>query len=134
MKRHVKLLALLPLLALAAACVNVRATPLGPQAAQYPAVHQDSVAVYLDEADIPGGFEKLAVLFADGEATWTNERQMVNAARKRAGRIGANAIVIGEFKEPSSLAQVASVVFDAPVSRRARFLAVRVHADDHAHD
>lgn len=129
MKRSIKLLALLPLLALAAACVNVRATPLGPQAAQYPPVMFEQVVVYETEDDIPAEYEKLAVLFADGEANWTNERQMVDAARKKAGRIGANAIVIGEFKEPSSLAQVAGVIFDAPVSRRARFLAVRIRTD-----
>ncbi len=124
------------LLALASACVNVHTTRLGPERESYPPVHRDEVMVYETEADIEGGFEKIAIVFTDAEANWTNERQMINAARKRAGELGANALVIGEFREPGGLAQVAAVVFDAPVKRRARFLAVRVHHpedDDHVH-
>jgi hypothetical protein len=118
-----------PLLAMAAACVNVQAMRLGPGTA-YPSVPKEEVRVYEDEADVSGPFEKLAVLYADGDVDMTSPRQMIDAARKKAGRMGANAIVIGEFREPRFSTRVAAAVLDVPVERRARFLAIRTGVDD----
>jgi len=122
--RSLRLLVPAALLA-ASACVNVNATRLGP-VRDLPPVHPDDVWVYQDEDDIDGDFDRVAVIYVDGDANTTNQRQMINAARKKAGRLGANAIVLGRFRDPSTLSQIAAVVLDVPVSRRAEFLAVRV--------
>ncbi|HEU0051946.1 MAG TPA: hypothetical protein VFQ39_02170, partial [Longimicrobium sp.] len=60
-----------PLLAMAAACVNIQATRLGPGRA-YPPVPKEEVQVFEDEGDVPGSFEKVAVLYADGDADLTS--------------------------------------------------------------
>lgn len=112
----------------AAACVNVNATRLGP-VREYAPVHPDNVFVFHEEADIEAAYEPVAMIYVDGDANTTSERQMINAARKKAGRLGANAIVLGRFRDPSAVTQIAAAVLDVSVSRRAQFLAVRVEPD-----
>jgi hypothetical protein len=122
--RILRLFAPLALVAMTA-CVNVNATRLGP-VRDLPPVHPDNVWVYQQEMDIEGEFDRVAVIYVDGDANTTNQRQMINAARKKAGRLGANAIVLGRFRDPSAVTQIAAAVLDVSVSRRAEFLAVRV--------
>lgn len=127
-RKSLKNLLVLPLLALAAACVTVRATPLGPQTYHEP-VPRDLVAVYETEDDVPAEFEQIALLWAEGDTDVTNERQMIDAARKKAGQLGANAIILGEIREPRFSTRVAAAVLDIPVQRKARFTAIRVVTD-----
>jgi hypothetical protein len=119
-------LSLVPVLALLGACVSVEATRLG-EPARYPAVAQDEVRVYRSESEIPQPFERVAVLWLEGDSELTSRRQMVDAARKKAGRMGANAIVLGEFKEPSTLERVAGAILDVQTEWETQVLAVRIH-------
>lgn len=133
MNARLKLL-VVPLLAFAGACVNVRAMPLGP-AKGYAPVPREQVLVYRSEDEVPHPFEQIAVLYAEGDTDVTDERQMIDAARKKAGQLGANAIVLGEFREPRFSTRVAAAVLDLPTSRKAQFLAVRVNTEaDEDHD
>ena len=125
--RTLRLLAPLALVFMAA-CVNVNATRLGP-VRDLPPVQPENVFVYQDEMDIEGDFQRVAVIYVDGDANMTNQRQMISAARKKAGRLGANAIILGRFREPGTAARIAAAVLDVSVSRRAEFLAVRVEPD-----
>lgn len=128
----------LPFLLLASACVSVSASRLGA-GTQYPAVPKGEVLVFDTEDDVPGEFEKVALLYVSGDANTISHRQMIEAARKKAGRLGANAIILSEFKDPRFGTRVASVIFDVPVERRTQMIAIRMHADaeaaeDHDHE
>lgn len=127
----------LPLLLLASACVSVSASRLGT-GARYPEVPKGQVLVFDTEADVPGDFEKVALLYVSGDANTISHRQMIEAARKKAGRLGANAIILSEFRDPKFGTRVASVIFDVPVERRTQMIAIRIHeadeADDEEHD
>ena len=52
---------------------------------------------------------------------------MVTAAKKRAGKIGANGVVLGSINEPSSGAKVAGAIFGVSPERRGEMLAVYVY-------
>ena len=130
MSRKSILLAL-PLLALAA-CVNVRAARLGPTNAYEP-VPFESVRVYHEETDVPGQYEKIAILYAEGDADLNNNRQLIDAARKKAGRLGANAIILSDIREPKFSTRVAAVIFEVPIERRAEFLAIRIDEEAEGH-
>lgn len=107
------------------ACVSTNSIPLGTPST-YAAVPAEQVRVFLTEADVPGEFEKLALINAKGESSWTDEEQMIRAMQKEAGKLGANAIILGEFKEPSAGAKVAGAFLGTSVERKGQVLAIRI--------
>src|SRR3712207_3608410 len=90
-------------------CVSAQATMLVP-AGQYVPVPEDQVTVYLREEEVPSACTRIALIHTAGDADMTNESQAVNAAKRRAGKIGANAIVLGNFRDPSTGTRIASAV------------------------
>jgi hypothetical protein len=116
------------LLASLGACVQTQVTMLGSKT--YAPVVATDVRVFTSEDEIEGRYERVALIHAQGESSWTNEAQMIEAARRKAASIGANGIVLGEVKEPSAGAQVAAAVFGVGATRRGQILAVRLAETD----
>jgi hypothetical protein len=104
-------------------CVTARATMLNP-AKTYPAVSPNEVRIYTSEAQLPEGCEQVALIHAEGDVESTNRTQMLNAARKRAGKVGANALLLDEIREPTTGTRIASVVFGTSADRRGTMLAL----------
>ena len=92
----------------------------------YPELSPEDVVIYLSEEDIPGEFEKIAILNAKGSSDFTNESQMYNALKKKAAKIGANGILFQPVKEASQGAKVAAAIFGTGTSRRAEMIAIFV--------
>lgn len=105
-------------------CVTTQYTTLSKQT--YEPVPSEDVVVYLTEKDIKGDYEKIGLIHMQGESSWTNENQMITAARKKAAKMGANGIILGNVQEPSSGAKVAAAVLGVPTTRRGEVVAVRV--------
>lgn len=129
-----------PLLLMASACVSVSAARLGTGTV-YPEVPKGQVLVFQTEDDVPGEFEKVALLYVSGDANTISHRQMIESARKKAGRLGANAIILSDFEDPRFGTRVASVIFDVPIERRTQMVAIRIlpedeaaEGHDHSHD
>jgi hypothetical protein len=116
---------LLPCVAvlLAGGCVSARATMLNP-ARSYAPVPEREVRIYTSEERLPDGCERVALIHAEGDAGSTNRPQMLNAARRRAGKVGANALLIREVREPATSTSVAAVVFGTPADRRGEMMAL----------
>lgn len=107
------------------ACVTTNAVLLNPAAAPRPKVPPDSVRVFMVPGDVPGAYEQIAFITAEGSAEWTDQSGMVEAMRRKAGDLGANGIILGGIDEPSSGAQVAAAIFGTGTTRRGRVLAIR---------
>jgi hypothetical protein len=118
-------LALCLVLLAGTACVRTTATKLGSGQTRSP-VPPDQVAVYRTFANVPGEYEEVALLNSSGEASWTNEEQMFNSMRKKAGQIGANGVVLDAVNEPSSGAKVAAAIFGVGADRRGQAIAIYV--------
>jgi S1-C subfamily serine protease len=88
------------------------------------AVPADSVLVFMAEADVPGGFDQIAVIEIKADPRYVNQTKMLDEAKMRAGAVGADAIILGDF-EDRSLA--ATLLIGA--ERRVRVLAVRLTRD-----
>lgn len=116
------------LLVAVAGCVSTNATKLGTGPAR-PPIHQDSVAVYRTADKVPGRYEEVALLNATGESSWTNEAGMMNALRKRAGQVGANAIILDAISEPGAGAKVAGAIFGVGSERKGKALAIFILPD-----
>jgi hypothetical protein len=123
MRNGFRILALTPAIMLAG-CVSAHTTMLTPN--RYPPVPAPEVYVYLDESELPEECVRVALIHAEGNANWTNERQMIEAARKKAGKAGGNAVVVRSMRDPSTVTRIAAGVIDGvPADRKGQLLAYR---------
>ena len=120
-KTLIALCALLPL----ASCVNTSTTVLDPSAKMAPAVAPETVKIYLTPADVPPGSKKLATISARGDNAWTTSDTMFRQIRKDAAKIGANAVLVNQVKEPSAGAQIAGAFLGYSAQRQGQFVAPR---------
>jgi len=99
------------------ACVSAHATMLGPNQGYAP-VPEEEVRVFLAGDDVPATCERMAIINTSGDAEMTNESQMIRAAKRRAGRIGANAIQLRSTREPSTGTRIASAIIPGVTADR----------------
>lgn len=121
MRKLVNALALAPLLT---GCVSARATMLGTGAPQ-PPVAEDQVRVFLADDPVPEDCERYALITLAGDAQMTSQAQLISAARRRAGKVGANAVQLGVTKEPGTGRQVARAVLGLSADRKSEMVAFR---------
>jgi hypothetical protein len=115
---------LIVLVLLTAACVSVNKSILSRSRVAQP-VPRDSVRVFLPGDTVPQN-ERIAILHARSNESFTNEGKMIDKMREEAGKLGANAIILGEIRDPGTVARVASVVFGTPADRQGQAIAVYV--------
>lgn len=107
-------------------CVSVNAVRLGP-AQNRPPVPADQVVVYRTADQVPRDYEEIALLNAEGSTTWTNEANMIEAMKKKAGQYGANGIILDAISEPGAGAKVAGAFLGVSVDRKGKAVAIYVH-------
>lgn len=56
----------------------------------------------------------------------TDMAQFHRSMQERASRIGANAVILGETREPSTAAEIAGAVLGVPANRRSEAIAIYV--------
>lgn len=103
-------------------------TTLGPT--NFEPVHPDQIWVFFSEEEIEYEYTRIALFHLEGDATWTQESKMIEKAKKRAGDMGANAIVLRDMHEPSDGAKIASEFLGTTAERRGAIVAVRIHDDE----
>jgi hypothetical protein len=108
-----------------AACVSVNATRLGTGPYRRP-VPTEEVAIYRTADQVPGKYEEVALLNAAGDSTWSSEAGMFNQMKKRAGKLGANAIILDAVSEPSAGAKIAGAIFGVGAERKGKAIAIFV--------
>lgn len=106
-------------------CVSVNSTRLGTSAYR-DSVPADRVVVYRTADQVPGKYEEIALLNAKGDSTWSSESGMFRKMKQKAGRMGANAIILDAISEPSAVAKVAGAVFGVGVERKGKAIAIFV--------
>jgi len=105
-------------------CVSARATMLVPTAGLTP-VAPDQVEIFLSEGDVREGCRRIALITTAGSATGTSTAATYQAARTRAGKIGANAILVEEISEPSTARQVVGALLPISADRKGEMIAFR---------
>jgi hypothetical protein len=88
------------------AIVKTQALQLGVVPVR-PPVSPDKVAIYKDSTQVPGKYEMVAQLLSSGDYSDTDEEMMYASMRKRAGELGANAIILLDVEEPSTSDKIA---------------------------
>lgn len=107
------------------ACMSTGAALLG-EGSLGPEVDPREVRVFMYEDHVPGEYERLALVTAHSDVRWHDETDLVNAMRRRAAKLGADAIILDDLREPSTLERVAEVLTDYEAPRRGRAVAIRL--------
>lgn len=107
---------------LLSACVTTQATRFVD--VDLPPVAPKDVVIFETLDDIPTEYVKVGYIYMQGSSTFTDEAQMMEAARKKAGSMGANGVVMREVKEASQGEKIAAAVFGWGTQRRGKVLAV----------
>ena len=113
---------------LTSACVYTGATMLNATAS-HPAVCPEAVRLFTSADKVPGEYEEVAVLTSRGDADFTSEEGMVKSQRKKAAKLGANGIILGEQKDPSTGAKIAKELFGTSANRKGKATAIYIPAD-----
>ena len=108
MTRQTRIWALpLVLSALAASACGVRTktTDVSPNLARA-ATCDEAVDIYTSRAAVPQDYYELAWISAEGNSVYTSEGKITAQVRRKAADVGANAIIVNDFKESGATAKV----------------------------
>lgn len=87
------------------------------------------VAVFFQSDSIPEN-TRVAILNAKGDADMTGEGKMIDKLREEAGKLGANAIILGDLEEPGTGQRLVSAVFGTSKNRESQAIAIYVPSLD----
>lgn len=120
----------LGLLVLLGGCVSVNKSVLDASFQDRP-VPREEVRVFFADDEIPPHV-RVAILSASGESEFTNQGQMIDKLREEAGKLGANAIVLDEVREPTAGERAVNAFFGGIASgtRRGGAIAIRIRAGE----
>ena len=107
-------------------CITTKATLLDPTALYTP-VHPALVRIFTTEEELAEyEFVRVAIIDSEANTTWTSRSKMLESMRKKAGEMGANAILMPAIDEPSAGAKIAGAVFGTGATRRGEVIALRI--------
>jgi hypothetical protein len=113
---------------LTSACVYTGATMLNTTGT-HPAICPEAVQLFTGPDKVPGEYEEVAVLTSRGDADLTSEEGMVKSQRKKAAKLGANGIILGEQREPSTGAKIAKAFLGTSANRKGKATAIYIPGD-----
>lgn len=117
----------LAVMAATAACVQTRVTLIDPSAPRQGPVSPDSVRILTSESELDTlDYVRIAIIEATGSGEYTNQSEMIEAMRKRAAQLGANAILLPTIQEPSAGAKVAAAIFGVGTERKGNAIAILI--------
>ncbi len=125
MHKSFRLSVVLGLILVFVGCVAVQVTPLGNGIIR-PPVQPSQIAIYRTAAQVPGKYEEVALLTAEGDYAGTTEGQMYEKMRAAAAKQGANGIILDSVSEPSTGAKVASFFLFTNADRKGKAIAIYV--------
>lgn len=122
----ISVIALVSILGLSA-CVTTKSTMIGGSVAPAAASLQpEQIVVFRTAEQVGRPFREVAVLNSTGESTFTDIAQFHVSMQREAARLGANAIILGSTKEPSTGAEIAGAFLGTGARRKSDSIAILV--------
>ena len=116
------------LLVALAACQQVKVSNLGPAPAR-PPLPTASVRLFYSREAVPFRYDEIALLSMDADWLADDREDIYRALRKRAGEIGANAVIVAPIADPTTGEKVAAVLYTSG-GLRGNAIAVFLHLAD----
>lgn len=128
MKKFFMTLIILSFIFSSTACMSTKAVQLGDQISR-PIIPWQQVKVYRTAEQVPGKYDEIGLLMTTASTIWTSEKGMWNSMKKKAAKLGANAIILDAISEPSAGAKIAGALFGIGINRKGKAVAIFVHAE-----
>jgi hypothetical protein len=118
---------LLLLGALTLGCVSTNASWLNPSLPKYEPVAAEDVRIVVDESELDSlEFVRIAVIEATAPSEYTDQTAMIEAIRKKAGKLGGNAVLLPKIYEPDALSKVVAREIGTITERKGTAIALRI--------
>jgi len=112
-------------LLISSACVRTKEVLVDPAAPKLPEVDPGTIRIITDESELEGlDFVRVAMIEATASSGWTDQSKMIEAMRKKAGKVGANAILMPTINEAGAGAKVAGALFGTGTQRKGNVIAI----------
>lgn len=85
--------------------VRTHTTDVSPNVARA-ATCDEAVDVYTSRSAVPHDYYELAWISAEGNSVYTSDGKITAQVKKKAADVGANAIIVNDFKESTGTAKV----------------------------
>ena len=122
---------LLLVVAVVVSCVHTKATILDPSLKLSPSC-PEAVVVFTDSSKVGRPYKEVALLSSEGDEGTTSSAGMINSQRKKAAEVGANGVILGEQRDPSTGAKVWHSLLGTSANRKGGALAIWI-PEDSAH-
>lgn len=106
-------------------CAYTRVVPLA--SATYPAISVDEVTIFVDEADLPEEYEKVAIITTDYTSGYDQTKW--NSVKRKCASIGCNGVYQKMEQRATSGEKIAGAIFGTGTSDKAEFIAIRYKKD-----
>lgn len=107
-------------------CISTKAVKMSTTPNR-PPLPPELVSIYRTAEQVPGEYEEIALITSRGDSLWTNENKMYEKMKKKAGQMGANAIILDAMSEPKDGTKiVAMLLWGGGANRRGKAIAIFV--------
>ena len=111
---------------LVAACAYTRVIPLKDKT--YPPIPIENVTIFVDEADLPVEFEKVAIITTDYSSGYDETKW--KSVKKKCASIGCNGVYQKFEKRATTGEKIAGAIFGYSTSDKAEFIAIKYKPED----
>jgi len=114
-------------LMLLSGCVTTNATLLnGSTMPLSSTLEPEQIAIYRTAEQVGKSYKEVAILTSTGDSTLTDMAAFHRSMQERAAKVGANAVILGATREPSTGVELASLIFGLPANRKSEAIAISV--------
>lgn len=114
-------------LMLLSGCVTTNATLLnGSTMPISSTLEPEQIAIYRTADQVGKSYKEVAILTSTGDSTLTDMAAFHRSMQERAAKVGANAVILGATREPSTGVELASLIFGLPANRKSEAIAISV--------
>lgn len=111
------------LLLVTTSCVKTSVTKLATK--DYQPVRPDNVRIIMDESEVPDNFQKVALIKTKLNYNF-KDKKAHKKARKKAGELGANAVILKGMDEPGTGGKVTSAILGVGGQTEGNMVAIYV--------
>lgn len=123
-----RMLGVLSCVTMLAACVTTKAAVLDSSLGLQP-ICPDGVRIFTDSTKVGQPYTEVALMNSSGDDDMTSENGMINSQKKKAAKLGANGVILGDMKGAGTGAKVWHSLLGTSANRKGKAMAIYIAGD-----